>query len=97
MQSDGEYFEVVADVLPERKYEIAGRHIDRRENNMQSVTGNCLVSHLKGLRAVLQVLLCQIPTERSKEVRQSYITFDEAFGLYLAYPEKKTLDVNSRC
>ena len=49
------------------------------------------MSHLKGLRAVLQVLLCQIPTEQGKEVRQSYITFDEAFGLYLAYSEKKTL------
>ena len=65
-------------------------HIDRLENNTESATGNGLMSHLKGLRAVLQVL-CQIPTEQGKEVRQSYITFDEAFGLYLAYSEKKTL------
>ena len=66
-------------------------HIDGLENNTESATGNGLMSHLKGLRAVLQVLLCQIPTEQGKEVRQSYITFDEAFGLYLAYSEKKTL------
>ena len=56
-------------------------HIDRLENNTESATGNGFMSHLKGRRAVLQVLLCQIPTEQGKEVRQSYITFDEAFGL----------------
>ena len=66
-------------------------HIDRLENNTESATGNGLMSQLKGLRAVLQVLLCQIPTEQGKVVRQSYITFDEAFGLCLAYSEKKTL------
>ena len=48
------------------------------------------MDHLRGLRAVLQVLLAQVPTPQEIEIRQSYMSFDDAFSLYLGYSTGKT-------
>ena len=46
------------------------------------------MDHLRGLRAVLQVLLAQVP--QGIEIKQSYMSFDDAFSLFLGYSTGKT-------
>ena len=52
-------------------------HCDKRQPD--------LLAHLKGLRAVLQVLLAEIPARETVSVRKSYPSFGEAFELFQAY------------
>ena len=49
-----------------------------------------IMDHLRGMRTVLQVLLAQVPTPQRIEIKQSYMSFDDAFSLYLGYSTEKT-------
>ena len=54
--------------------DILNKHISNLEKNSSENASACicsLIDHLKGLRAVLQVLLAKIPTEKGPEVLQS--------------------------
>lgn len=43
------------------------------------------LAHLKGLRAVLQILLAELPARDTITVRKSYSSFEDAFELFQAY------------
>ena len=62
---------------------VLTKFIDKKSNKE-------IVDHLRGLRAVLQVLLVQVPTPQRIEIKQSYMLFDDAFSLYLGYSTGKT-------
>ena len=51
-----------------------------------------LINHLKGLRAILQMLIVQIPSQQQhgKEIRNTNMDFTEAFELYTAYSDTKS-------
>ena len=55
-----------------------------------SGTPDILLCHLQGLRAVLYLLLAQVPTPDGREVIHSYLKFGEAFALYLSYDKNST-------
>ena len=68
------------------------KQISNLEKNSSESASPCissLIDYVKGLRAVLQVLLAQIPTVKGSEVRQSYITFDDAFSPILPTRKEK--------
>ena len=46
---------------------------------------SCHLWHLKGLKAVLKMLLVDIPNEYGSSIRRSFIEFEEAFDLFLGY------------
>ena len=57
------------------------------ESNVKSPTSksNCqLFSHLQGLKAVLEVLLAQLPF-RGRTTQLSFLDFEEAFSLFASY------------
>ena len=51
-----------------------------------------LINHLKDLRAILQMLIVQIPSQQhhGKEIKNTYMDFTEAFELYMAYSDTKS-------
>ena len=44
-----------------------------------------LLNHLKGLRAIWQILTATVPEVTGRERRISYMDFEEAFSLYSGY------------
>ena len=62
---------------------VLTKFIDKKSNKE-------IVDHLRGMRAVLQALLAQVPTPQGIEIKQSYMSFDDAFILYLGYSTEKT-------
>ena len=55
-------------------------HIEKFE---RTKVNESFVNHLKGLYAVLGILQARVPTASGQEVVQSYLSFHEAFFLYL--------------
>ena len=62
---------------------VLTKSIDKKSNKE-------IVDHLRGLRAVLQVLRAQVSTPEGIEIKQSYVSFNDAFSLYLGYSTGKT-------
>ena len=56
------------------------------------------LSHLRGLKAVLQMLQGQLPNEKNgKDTKQSFMDFNEAFALFLSYSkDTSSLDLGQR-
>ena len=72
---------------------VLEHHISRLNHPNISDDSRTLVNHLKGLRAVLQMLLSTIPTKTNKtqrDIQLSYMEFEDALGLYLAYNSDTT-------
>ena len=72
---------------------VLEHHISRLNHPNVSDDNRTLVNHLKGLRAVLQMLLSTIPTKNNKiqrDIQLSYMEFENALGLYLAYNSDTT-------
>ena len=44
-------------------------------------------NHLKGLQAILEMLLVEVRCVNDYNVRQSYMSLEEAFAMYLSYYE----------
>jgi hypothetical protein len=57
-------------------------HIERLEKT-QIIKS--FVYHLKGIYAVLELLQAHIPTASGQDIVQSYLSFNEAFSLYISY------------
>ena len=51
------------------------------------VINSSLINHLKGLWAILQMLLAQVPNQHGKEIINSYMDLKDAFNLYMAYSD----------
>ena len=66
----------------ENNKDILKKHIEMFE---QTKLHESFVNHLKGLYAVLEILQSRVPTASGQEVVQSYLSFPEAFSLYLSY------------
>ena len=63
-------------------------HISRLvKDEGNRVINSSLINHLKGLRAILQMLLAQVPNQHGKEIINSYMDFNDAFNLYMAYSD----------
>ena len=55
------------------------------------------LSHLRGLKEVLQMLQGQLPNENGKDTKQSFMDFNEAFALFLSYSkDTSSLDLGQR-
>ena len=55
------------------------------------------LSHLRGLKAVLQMLQGQLPNENGKDTKQSSMDFNETFALFLSYSkDTSSLDLGQR-
>ena len=55
------------------------------------------LSHLRGLKAVLQILQGQLPNENGKDTKQSFMDFNEAFALFLSCSkDTSSLDLGQR-
>jgi hypothetical protein len=57
-------------------------HIERLD---KSQIIKSFVYHLKGIYAVLELLQGHIPTASGQYIVQSYLSFNEAFSLYISY------------
>ena len=65
-------------------------NIDVLNNHIENIKNVQLLCHLKGLTSVLMMLMAQVPVEKGKEIAQSFLTFDEAFSLFLAFSPSKS-------
>ena len=63
---------------------VLEKHINKNNGNMR------FQNHLKGLKAVLQVLLANITQSDGSVKVKSFIEFDEALSLYLGYTANAT-------
>ena len=52
-------------------------------------------SHLRGLKAVLQMLQGQLPNENGKDTKQSFMDFNEALALFFS-KDTSSLDLGQR-
>ena len=66
-------------------------HINRLESlNSSSVLTRTQINHLCGLRAVLQMLLTVFPTKFGRDTQLSYMKYEDALALFLAYNPDST-------
>ena len=66
-------------------------HINRLESlNSSSVLTRTQINHLRGLRAVLQMLLTVFPTKFGRDTQLSYMKYEDALALFLAYNPDST-------
>ena len=66
---------------------ILNKHIQKISSNPVKMTDDILslLNHLKGLRAIWQILTATVPEVTGCERRISYMDFEEAFSLYSGY------------
>ena len=81
---------------PEENLKILNCHISQLEISKSSTT-EAQVNHLRGLRAVLQMLLASYSFEDGRDVRLSYIKLTDAFSLFLAYqPSSNQMSIKAK-
>ena len=81
---------------PEQNLKILNCHISQLEISKSSIT-EAQVNHLRGLRAVLQMLLASYSFEDGRDVRLSYMKLTDAFSLFLAYqPSSNQMSVKAK-
>ena len=77
-----------------------GENLDVINSFIKQYTNNqthCeLLFHLQGLKAILEILLADIP-HGNRTVRLSFMTFDEGFSLFASYnPKSSIMQLNSK-
>ena len=81
---------------PEVNLKILNSHISQLEISKSSIT-EAQVNHLRGLRAVLQILLASYSFEDGRDVRLSYMKLTDAFSLFLAYqPSSNQMSIKAK-
>ena len=73
------------DILKSQQPCMIKDNLNILNQHIASLNSTEIKNHLKGLKAILEMLLVQVPSLKGSSVRQSYMPFDEAFGLFMSY------------